>query len=270
MAREARSDWISRIHERHRKDLTFQELRKGVVALSRIYVENRPGIESGAVFDGKAKRAAFACYYSPLHFLVVREVVLALEAHELPLKAIVDLGCGLGVAGAAWATVSKGSPRIVGYDRNRWAADEARKVLRELGVPARILPTTLEKAPVAGRNDAVVAAFSVNELDSESRSLLLPRLIDGARRGAAILVVEPIARKPNPWWDGWRDAFQGAGGRSDSWRFPIELPESLAALDRASGLDHKVLTARTLYLPPSPYGLRRGSPKRSEGGPPTH
>jgi hypothetical protein len=251
MARQAGSDWISRIQERHRKDLTFQELRKGVVALSRIYVENRQGIEGGAVFDGAAKRAAFACYYAPLHFLTVREVVLALEAHELRLKTIVDLGCGLGVAGAAWAALLQSPPRILGYERQRWAAEEARKVLRELGMRARILPTSLEKAPVAGRNDAVVAAFSVNELDSESRSLLFPRLMEGARRGAAVLIVEPIARRPNPWWDGWSEAFQGAGGRSDSWRFRIELPESLAALDRASGLDHEELTARTLYLAPS-------------------
>lgn len=257
MGSEDTSDWISRIQERHRKDLTFQELRKGVVALSRIYVENRQGIGSGAAFDGRAKRAAFACFYSPLHFLVVREVVLGLGAHELGLKTIVDLGCGLGVAGAAWATVSNRSPRMLGYERNAWAAEEARRVLRELGVRARILRTPLEAAPVTGKNDAAVAAFSVNELDSESRSLLLQRLIEGARRGAAILVVEPIARKPNPWWDGWRDAFDSAGGRSDSWRFRIELPESLAALDRASGLDHRELTARTLYLP------RKGSGRPS-------
>jgi hypothetical protein len=249
MGSEDPSGWFSGIQERHQKGLTFQELRKGVVALSRVYVENRRRLAT-AVFDGKAKRAAFACYYSPLHFLIVREVVLALEAHELGLKTIVDLGCGLGVAGAAWATVSKGSPRIVGYECNRWAAEEARRALRELGVRARILRAPLEQAPVANENDAAVAAFSVNELDDRSRSLLLQRLVEGARRGAAVLVVEPIARKPNPWWDGWRDAFQSSGGRSDSWRFRIELPDSLAALDRASGLDHRELTARTLYLPP--------------------
>jgi hypothetical protein len=246
------SDWISRVHERHRKGLTFQELRKGVVALSRIYVENRRGIEEGAPFDGKAKRAAFACYYSPLHFLVVREIVQALGAHELGLKTIVDLGCGLGVAGGAWATVVEGSPRIQGYERNGWAAEEARWVLRELGVRARILRMPLEEAPVAGKNGAAVAAFSVNELGAESRNTLLRRLIEGGRRGAAVLIVEPIARKPIPWWDGWRDAFESAGGRSDSWRFSIELPDVLAALDRASGLDHRELAARTLYLPPAP------------------
>jgi hypothetical protein len=51
--------------------------------------------------------------------------------------------------------------------------------------------------------------------------------------------------------EGWRAAFEAEGGRSDAWRFPAELPETLARLDHAAGLDHRELTARSLWLPAS-------------------
>ena len=68
-------------------------------------------------------------------------------------------------------------------------------------------------------------------------------------RGARVLVVEPIASRPVPWWTAWADAFVQAGGRADLWRFPSSLPPLLALLDKAAGLDHRVLTARSLWLP---------------------
>jgi hypothetical protein len=64
-----------------------------------------------------------------------------------------------------------------------------------------------------------------------------------------VLVVEPLARSAAPWWAGWQHAFAGAGGRADEWRFRIELPEIVAKLDRAAGLDHRELTARSLWIP---------------------
>jgi hypothetical protein len=39
------------------------------------------------------------------------------------------------------------------------------------------------------------------------------------------------------------------GGRADEWRFRVELPERLALMDRAAGLDHRELTGRSLWLP---------------------
>ena len=45
------------------------------------------------------------------------------------------------------------------------------------------------------------------------------------------------------------ERFVEAGGRADRWRFTAELPERLRLLDRAAGLDHRELTARSLYLP---------------------
>ena len=55
------------------------------------------------------KRAAFALFYAPLHFMAVTAVVQALGADAPPPASIVDLGCGTGVAGAAWALAAGGS-----------------------------------------------------------------------------------------------------------------------------------------------------------------
>src|SRR5262245_24102479 len=93
--------WLDALDERHMGALTFQELRRGVQALSSIYVERREVIGKGSAFDGAGKRAAFACYFAPFHFLLIREIVRALGAVTRP--SIVDIGCGSGGAGAAWA-----------------------------------------------------------------------------------------------------------------------------------------------------------------------
>ena len=88
----------------------------------------------------------------------------------------------------------------------------------------------------------------MNELEDEERAALLVRLLDAARHGARVLVVEPIARRPFPWWESWLEAFREAGGRDDVWRFPAELPERLRLFDRAARLDHRELTARSLWI----------------------
>jgi hypothetical protein len=67
-------------------------------------------------------------------------------------------------------------------------------------------------------------------------------------RGTRVLVVEPIAKSIAPWWTGWKDTFVHAGGREDQWRFPADLPGIVGRLDHAAGLDHRELTARSLYL----------------------
>jgi hypothetical protein len=240
--------WLKGLHERYLRLVTFQELRKGVVALSRIYVESRGSLPKGRVFDGTAKRAAFACYYAPLHLLFVREVGRELFPSPPSPGRIVDLGCGLAVAGAALASLSLGSPLVVGYEKNPWAANEARLSLDALGIRGRVYRRRLESAPAPRPSDLVVAAFSVNELALPARDELLVRLLEAGRRNAAVLVIEPIARRPLPWWAEWSGKFREQGGRDDAWRFRVELPEPLAALDRASGLDHRELTGRSLYL----------------------
>ena len=102
----------------------------------------------------------------------------------------------------------------------------------------------LVRARLPGAGGAIVAAYTVNELPAEDRSALLERLLDAAGRGARILIVEPIARRVSPWWAEWAVRFD----RSDEWRFEVELPASLRKLDKAAGLDHRELTARSLLV----------------------
>jgi hypothetical protein len=80
---------------------------------------------------------------------------------------------------------------------------------------------------------------------------VLTQLMQVHVRGAAVLVIEPIGRRVNSWWDGWTDAFAAAGGRSDDWRFHDLLPPRQRALAKGAGLDVQKQTARSLYLPPT-------------------
>ena len=259
--------WFAALESRQLSRLTFAEVRRGLQALSQLYVERPRGLGAGTALEGAGKRAAFALFYTPLHFLLVREVARALGAADPAPRVISDLGCGTGAAGAAWATLVTGPCQVTGVERSGWAVDEARWNYGLLGVRGRAIRGDLDRARLPGRRSGVVAAFTVNELDDEMRRHLLERLLAAGRRQARILVVEPIARRPFPWWDAWVDAFLAAGGRADLWRFQVELPERLRLLDRAAGMDHRELTGRSLWLDttsggPAPGGsLTGGAPK---------
>jgi len=242
-------EWFEALERRHLARLTPHELRRALQALSSLYVERRDRLGSGAALEGEGKRAAFALFYSPLHFLTLRGIVRSLALSSPLPETILDLGCGTGPAGAAWALECGGRPRIIGVDRNRWAAAEARWTYVEMKLHGKARPGDLVRVPLGGRGEAILAAFTVNELEVSERQRLLPRLIRASHAGSRILVVEPIARRGFPWWEQWSAAFLRAGGRSDDWRFPSSLPERLRLLDRATGMDHSELTARSLYLP---------------------
>jgi trans-aconitate methyltransferase len=180
--------------------------------------------------------------------LIVREVVQRLEADAARQSVLVDLGCGTGASGAAWAAQDSTFRQVVAIDRSPWSIAEASRTYRHFGVSARTRQDEMASAawpPGA----ALLAAFSVNELPGDSRDRLLQRFLDRAGRGDAILVVEPVARSIAPWWGAWQAAFAAAGARSDEWRFRTELPDIVAKLDRAAGLDHRELTARSLWMP---------------------
>src|SRR5262245_31075599 len=106
--------WFKALEERHLGGLSFQEVRRAVQALSSLYVERRDRMSSNAIFDGAGKRAAFAFYFAPLHFLLVREVIRALGGGRYPMHSLLDLGCGIGSAGAAWASELPSGTRISG------------------------------------------------------------------------------------------------------------------------------------------------------------
>jgi methyltransferase family protein len=241
--------WIGALEARQLADLTFAEVRRGLQALSSLYVERRGRLATGAALEGAGKRAAFALYYGPLHFLLVRDVVRALGPAANPAARILDLGCGTGVAGAAWALEHGGRASVEAVDQSGWALAEARWTLAQLGLRGRALRADLRRAALPSGPAGVVMAFTANELTDEDRAGLWSRLRSAAERGTCVLILEPLARGVAPWWEGWRREALEAGGRADEWRFPATgLPEPVIKLARAAGLDPRERTARSLLL----------------------
>lgn len=240
--------WLASLERRHLSDLTFSEVRRALQALSSVYVERRRKIPAGGALDSRGKRAAFALYYGPLHFVLVGAIIRELGAAGPAPRRIVDLGCGTGVAGAAWAAAC-GAREVAGYDTSGWAVEEARATLRELGIPGTVRRAPASHGLPAPRGTGIVAAFLLNEMADAERDAVGDLLLESHLRGATALVVEPVARRPLPWWDPWARRFQEAGGRSDVWRLREPLPDVVARLDAASGLDHRELTGRSLFLP---------------------
>jgi hypothetical protein len=241
--------WYAALERRHLGTLTFQEVRRALQALSTIYVGRRDKLTRGDALDGAGKRAAFALFYAPLHYLTVRQVVRALSAATPPPGRIVDLGCGTGTAGTAWAMESGGRAPIAGIDTNGWAIGEAAWNARTLGLRATYRRGDLLAARLGAAREAIVAAYVVNELTDAERATLLEGLVGAAAAGSRVLVIEPVAKAPvASWWRHWEKAFAAAGGRSDLWRFPAVLPDRMKLLDKAAGLDHRELTARSLSV----------------------
>jgi SAM-dependent methyltransferase len=240
--------WIAALEKRHLANLSFAEVRRGLQALSSVYVERRERLASGAALDGAGKRAAFALYYGPLHFLLLREIVSALGAETGGLDQVVDLGCGTGAASAAWALGCATKPRIDGVDISGFAIQEARWTWSRLGLEGNGHRGDVATARLPGARAGILAAFTVNELGEETRETLLAGLVRSASRGARVLVVEPLSRRTSPWWPRWREAFEAAGGRADEWRFPVKPPPTQLLLARAAGLDARELTGRSLSL----------------------
>ncbi|HUG54148.1 MAG TPA: methyltransferase domain-containing protein [Vicinamibacteria bacterium] len=250
--------WLEALERRHRERLTFAEVRRGLQALSSLYVERRSRLAAGAALEGAGKRAAFALYYGPAHFLLCRAIVRALEAGRPRLRVVLDLGCGTGAAGAAWALEAGAS--VEGIDRSGWAVEETRWTLARLRVRGSARKGDLAAATLPSPPAGVLAAFTVNELDAAARDALLARLLHGASRGLRVLVVEPLARGAAPWWEQWAGAFEPAGGRQDQWRFEAALPPAVVELGRAAGLDPRALGGRSLFLDGAATG---GSPGRA-------
>jgi hypothetical protein len=240
--------WIEALAARHQSDLTFSEISRSLRALSSTYVERRHRLREGAALTGAGKRAAFALFYGPLHFLLIRDAVRALPGATAAARTLVDLGCGTGASGAAWASECVQRPQILGIDRHPWALAEAGRTYREFHLSARTRQADVATAEWPKSPALLLAAFTVNELPDDARDALLPRLLDRASKGDRVLVVEPLAGGVAPWWPAWRGAFERAGGRADEWRLRIELPPIVQKLDRAAGLNHRELTGRSLWL----------------------
>jgi len=238
------NSWYLKLEERHLRDRSFAEVRRSLQALSAAYVQ-RGGRERRAT-RGEGKRAAFALFYGTLHLVITGHVVRELGAVQRRPRRIVDFGCGTGVASAAWALAFKSPPSLLGIEVSPWAIEESAWTWRELGLKGRTRRANSLDVELL-RTDAIVLGWTVNELDTTARESLLEALL--SQRTGPILLLEPIAKRLVPWWRSWQSRFENLGGRSDEWRFETALPERLRLLDRAAGLDHRQLTARTLYLP---------------------
>src|SRR5215203_2848134 len=76
--------WLAALDERHLANLTQSEVTRALRALSSCYVERREKLVSGGPLDSAGKRGAFALFYAPLHFIVVRKIVSAETARGDP------------------------------------------------------------------------------------------------------------------------------------------------------------------------------------------
>jgi SAM-dependent methyltransferase len=240
--------WLAALEARHLADLTFPEVARSLRALSATYVERRDRLRAGGALSGAGKRAAFALFYGSIHYLLIAEIVKRLPGATEGAAELVDLGCGTGAAGAAWAASCHRRPRILGVDRHPWALAEAARTYRELGLRARTIRADAAAVALPKSSALLLAAYTLNELGEDARRTLLGRFLDRAARGDRVLVVEPLAGFVSPWWGSWRQSVTGAGGRADEWRIRVKLPPIVARLDRAAGLDHRELTGRSLFL----------------------
>jgi SAM-dependent methyltransferase len=240
--------WLDELQARHLADYRISEITPALRALSASYVERRGRLADRGGLDSAGKRAAYALYYSPLHFLTVSQIADALGAAPGAISTILDLGCGAGAAGAAWGSRLHAS-KVIGVDSHPWAVREAALAYRAFGLDARMHRAHAARFPIPRNADAIVAGWLINEVDEASRAILREQLLAAARAGKAVLIVEPIAGRVSPWWDDWAKSFRTVNGRSDQWRFPVKLPELLHRLDQAAGLHHNELKAKSLYVP---------------------
>ena len=215
--------WMEALERRHLQDLTFQEVARALRALSSCYVERRHRLTTGQALEGAGKRAAFALFYAPIHFILTAFIVRALALDVPEGGSVVDVGCGTGAAGAAWAVTGGGVP-LFGIDRNAWAVREAEWTWRTLRLHGRAVHGDLDRLRLPRGRHGIVAAFTVNELPPPARTRFRDRLLDAASHGDAVLVVEPLARASAPWWDEWAESFGNVGGEEQTWRAALALP----------------------------------------------
>jgi hypothetical protein len=249
--------WLEALEGRHLANLTTREAARALRALSSCYVERRAKLAEGAALGSAGKRAAFALFYGPLHFFVTREIVRALPAASARITSIVDLGCGTGTAGAAWALGANASA-IHGVDRSPWAVGEAGWTYRQFRLDGRATQRDIARTSIEAANGTgILAAYTINELTPEARAAVLRTLASARSHGADILVIEPIARTSTPWWREWESVITKDGGHADEWRFPIALPPLQRTLAKAAGLDPRELTARSFWWESDPASSGR-------------
>src|SRR4030095_6317635 len=99
-----------------------------------------------------------------------------------PRATILDLGCGTGAAGAAWAGACATSPASLGVDRHPWALSEARHTYDEFGLAARVRRVDLGEFALPPQPLSLVAAFTLNELTDSARDALITQALNLGRQ----------------------------------------------------------------------------------------
>ena len=245
MAVTSFDQYLAALEARHLADLRFSDVTRALRALSSAYVERRESaLADHKALDGAGKRAAFALYYGPLHFLLVQHIVRELGV-TLDPGVVVDLGCGTGVAGAAVATAQTPPLAVMGFDTHPWTLDEARFTYKTFGLRSDVRRAHAAKTRFPSDTSAIVAAFVVNELNDKDRGVLLGE-IKKARKH--VLIVEPISQRISPWWNDWAAELQQMGGRADEWKARVDIPPLVKRLAKAAGLRPEMLTARSLFV----------------------
>jgi SAM-dependent methyltransferase len=253
--------WLEDAVTRHSRELEFREIRKGVQAVSHLYVQRRDGVDLGArALEGRGKRAALATFFAPLHFLTVHHLLTEVGPARLgAVRRVLDLGCGTGAAGAA-ATATLAAigtaaepPSIVGLDRSGYVLAEARHTYAHFGLVAQTLRGQMPDAiPETGAGDLLVFGWSVNELGDRARRELWETVVRALAHGARLLLLEPLAGPASPWWRAWAEGLSRLGVEEPRHKFQLVRPEWIARLDKAAGLDHRTLGARVLIGPLTP------------------
>lgn len=234
--------------DRHLKDLKFSEVTRALRALSAGYVEKREEGGLARALDGRGKRAAFALYYGATHFLATQALVrdLDLGFSGGGRAAILDLGCGTGVCGAAWAIESATPPRIVGADRSSFALHEARWTYQTLRLKAETSRSIAETLDSIRRPEGVALGWTLNELDDEKRDAIAAKVLPWVSRGSRLLVIEPVSKRVAPWWDEWAARFPKERCLVLERRLRLALPPKVALLARSAGLGTDSMVVRVL------------------------
>jgi hypothetical protein len=248
--------WIHAVLDRHTASLTTTEFLKAARALSARYVERRAELGRRSPIDSAGKRAAFAGFFAPLHLVTAIGAIKGLGIATERVRQVTDLGCGTGVAAAAWALASPSPVSLTGVDLDGWSLAEAAWNWATLGLGGRTKRTDMIRALVEParhrslpwRDHAIVLGWSVNELPDAARERLLAALVCRAEEGATVLILEPLARGVAPWWPTWSDQLIAIGGRMDEWKLPVALPRRFQELDRAAGFRREGLGVRTLAV----------------------
>ena len=214
--------WMRALETRHLADLQFREVTRALRALSSTYVERRGKLSSGAALSGNGKRAAFALFYGPLHYLLVRAI-----AERIP-DAPGMSRASWSISDAAPARPARDGPvrvpkhpTLFGVDRHPWAVAEAAAGYRELGVSGRTEWATLARDSLP-KGQAYLAAFTLNELSTTTGRRSRSGCSSAARRAAPCCWWNPSPSLRRPGGPPPIAPFLDAGGHADEWRISAD------------------------------------------------